>query len=66
MAGKSMEDRKEALNQRALGKRAKITLCVHGINKNYCKPCSTKKTSKSKKAAAAEGEEAKPEATEAQ
>jgi hypothetical protein len=54
-----MEDRKEALNLKILGKRANITLCVHGINKKYCNPCSTKKAPKSKKAAA-EVVEAKP------
>jgi hypothetical protein len=53
IATKTMEDRKEALNLKTLGKRANITLCNHGINKKYCKPCSEKKPSKSKKAAAA-------------
>gem|GEM_PF-7043785 len=45
-----MEERKEALNMRTLGKRSKITLCLHGINKKYCTPCNTKKAPKSKKA----------------
>jgi hypothetical protein len=60
MAGKSVEVLREAANLKALSKRSKIALCVHGINKKYCTPCSTKKAPKSKKAAAAEAAEAKP------
>jgi hypothetical protein len=52
IATKTLEDRKEALNLKTLGKRANITLCNHGINKKYCKPCSEKKPLKSKKSAA--------------
>jgi hypothetical protein len=47
-----MEERKEALNTKTLGKRSKVDLCVHGINKKYCTPCNTKKAPKSKKAKA--------------
>ena len=60
IAAKTFEERNEALIQRSLGNRANITVCVHGINKNYCTPCNTKKAPK-----AAKAKKAKPETAEA-
>jgi hypothetical protein len=49
IATKSIEEQREALIQRSLARRANITLCVHGINTNYCKTCEAKKTKAPKK-----------------
>jgi hypothetical protein len=51
IATKTLEERREALIQRSLGRRANITLCVHGINKYYCKTCEAKTAKAPKKSA---------------
>ncbi len=53
-----MEALKEAGVVKSLSKRATLALCVHGINKKYCKTClsAKKPAKKSAKAAAAEAE----------
>jgi|GEM_PF-4086532 len=69
MATKTFEERKEALTRRTLGKRAKITLCVHGINLKFCELCAKKPSKSAKKAAekaaekAAAAAEVKPDAS---
>ena len=49
-----MQDLRDAATRRALGKRSKISLCVHGINANYCMACAAKKPRPKKSKAAAE------------
>jgi hypothetical protein len=45
-----MEALKNAANVEALSKRSAVALCVHGINKKYCKSClNSKKPSKGRK-----------------
>jgi hypothetical protein len=58
-----LEQRREALIQRSLGRRANIELCLHGINKYYCTHCTAKKAAKPAKNAAAKAEKEKPTAT---
>ena len=43
IANKSLKELREALIQKALGKRSNITVCVHGINKYYCTYCKQPK-----------------------
>jgi len=43
IANKTLEELREALIQKALGKRSNITVCVHGINKYYCTYCKQPK-----------------------
>lgn len=44
---------KNAATVRSLGKRSGVALCVHGINKKYCKYCLSSKKPSAKDAEAA-------------
>jgi hypothetical protein len=47
---RSAEELKNAATVRTLGKRSGVALCLHGINKKYCKYClESKKPSGARK-----------------
>lgn len=65
IAGKTLEELREALIQKALGKRSNITVCVHGINKYYCTYCKQPKAKAPKTPKAAKAPKTPKDATPA-